>query len=219
MKKTILFLSLIIITLPLFSQTEQDRIYEQKAVELLKKTSEKIKNYKTMEIDFSYTMENSQFNITETMNGKLLSKGDKYHMIVGDNIFISDGVTVWNYIDDLDEIHINYVENTEGGLTPTALLADFEKEYKGKFIKQETHKGKTVNIIDLVPNKPQSFFKFRLALDNADDMLVYTIAYDRHGGTYTYNLDRVRINQNISDDKFKFNKADFPADAEIVDLR
>jgi outer membrane lipoprotein carrier protein len=218
MKNLLIILSFVIIISPVYSQTEQERRAEQHATELLRKASSKIKGFTTMEVDFSYLMENSQFGVTESMSGKIFSKGDKYRMIVGDNVFISDGKTVWNYIDDLYEIHINYVENTEVGLTPTTLLSNFETEYRGKFIRQENHKGKTVNIIDLVPNTPQSFFKYRLALDN-ENMIVYTIAYDRHGGTYTYNLDRVRVNQNISDDKFRFNPSEFPSDADVIDIR
>jgi outer membrane lipoprotein carrier protein len=219
MKKLLLIVSLLIMSGQVFSQAEQERRQEQRAAELLKKTSEKIKSFTTLEVEFSYVMDNPQFNVKETMSGKLVSKGDKYRMTVGDNIFISDGKTVWNYIDELEEIHINYVENTEGGLTPTALLADFSTQYKSRFVKQENYKGKSVNIIDLVPNTPQSFHKYRIALDAADNMLVYTIAYDRHGGTYTYNLDKIRTNINISDDKFRFNKSEFPADAEVIDLR
>ena len=220
MKKILLLISVVLIINPsLFAQTEQDRRFEQMANELLGKASNKIQSFKTMEIDFSYIMENTEFDISESMQGKLLSKGDKYHMTVGYNVFISDGETVWNYIDELDELHINYVENTEGGLTPTTLLANFESEYNSKFIRQETHKGNSVNIIDLVPATPQSFFKYRVALNTTDDMLVYTIAYDRHGGTYTYNLDKIRTNHDISDAKFGFNKADFPSDIDIIDLR
>jgi outer membrane lipoprotein-sorting protein len=218
MKNLLIIFSFAIIFSPGYSQTEQERRAEQHATELLRKASDKIKGFNTMEVDFSYLMENTQFEISETMSGKILSKGDKYRMTVGDNVFISDGKTVWNYIDDLYEIHINYVENTEGGLTPTALLSNFETEYRGKFIRQETHKGKTVNIVDLVPNTPQSFFKYRLALDN-ENMIVYTIAYDRHGGTYTYNLDRIRVNHPVSDDKFRFNPSEFASDVDVIDLR
>ena len=140
-------------------------------------------------------------------------------MIVGDNVFISDGETVWNYLDDMYEIHINYVENMEGGLTPTTLLDNFDEEYRGRFVRQESFNGKTVDIIDLIPNTPQSFFKYRVALNASDHMLVYTIAYDRHGGTYTYTLGKTRTNHEIDDKLFVFNRADFPSDIDIIDLR
>lgn len=201
------------------AQTTHEPRAEQMAKELLEKASAKIKSFRSMEVAFTYTMENTAMEVNESYTGKLVSKGDKYRMTLGDNVFISDGQTVWNYLDDLYEIHINYVENMEGGLTPTALLENFGDEYKSRFVKQETYKGKTVDIIDLVPNAPQSFFKYRVALDASDHMILYTIAYDRHGGTYTYSLDRTSVNQNISDDLFVFKRTDFPANVDIIDLR
>ncbi len=192
---------------------------EQKAGELLKKASDKIKAFNTMEVDFNYIMENPHADIKESMSGKIYSKGDKYRMTVGDNIFLSDGETVWNYIDDIYEIHINTIENTEGGLSPTALLSDFENDYKSKFIKQETHNGKLVDIIDLIPVEPQSFFKYRMALDAQDQMLVYTTAYDRHDGTYTYTIEKLVPNKEIPESQFEYSQDDFPKDAEVVDMR
>jgi outer membrane lipoprotein-sorting protein len=192
---------------------------EQKAADLLKKASTKIKAFTTMEVDFTYVMENTQMGIKETMNGKVFSKGDKYRMTVGDNVFISDGKSVWNYIDDLSEIHINTIENTEGGLSPTALLNDFETQYQAKFIKQETHNGKLVDIIDLVPNAPQSFFKYRMALEASNQNLIYTTAFDRHGGTYTYTIVTLKPNLPVAENKFQFNRSDFPASADVIDMR
>lgn len=192
---------------------------ESKASDLLKKASDKIKAFTTMEVNFNYVMENNQMGINESLSGKVFSKGDKYRMTVGDNLFISDGTTVWNYLDELDEIHINTIENSEGGLSPTALLNDFSTQYQAKFIKQESHEGKMVDIIDLVPNAPQSFYKYRVALDARDQMLVYTIAYDRHGGTYTYTIDNIKPNQPIPDTQFVFNRNEFPSDVDVVDMR
>ncbi len=220
MRKTTLLIALFFVGIQLAAtQDSPETAYEQKATELLQKAAAKIKAYDSMEIDFSYVMENTEMDITERMSGKIFSKGDKYRMILGENVFISDGTTAWNYIDDLYEIQINHIENTEGGLTPTALIEDFETEYRGKFIKQENHEGKSVDIIDLVPQTPQSFFKYRLALDANDHSIVYTIAYDRHGGTYTYNIENLKPNTSIPDSRFVFNRSDFPENAEVIDLR
>ncbi len=220
MRKITIMMALAVLGLQMVvAQTTQETASEQKAKELLSEASAIIKGYNSMEIEFSYVMENPEMDITERMSGTIYSKGDKYRMILGDNVFISDGETVWNYIDDLYEIHINTIENSEGGLTPTALIEDFENEYRGKFIRQETHKGRTVDIIDLVPISPQSFFKYRLALDANDHSIVYTIAYDRHGGTYTYNIDALKPNTGIPDSRFVFNRTDFPEATDVIDLR
>lgn len=216
---SIILVFLISNTFLLHAQTAQETPAERKAIDLLGKASQKIKAYSTMEVEFSYVMENSEMGIEERMSGTIYSSGDKYRMILGDNIFISDGVTVWNYIDDMYEIHINTVENAEGGLTPTALLENFETEYRGKFIRQESHNGRMVDLIDLVPNTPQAFFKYRVAIDASDQSLVYTIAYDRHGGTYTYNIDDLTANTQIPASHFTFNREDFPENADVVDFR
>ncbi|TVQ12352.1 MAG: hypothetical protein EA361_11155 [Bacteroidetes bacterium] len=220
MRKITLIAAMLLVNLHMVAaQTPPETAHEQKANELLKKASALVKGYSSMEIEFSYIMENTQMDITERMSGKIYSKGDKYRMVLGDNVFISDGKTVWNYIDDLYEIHINSIENTEGGLTPTALIEDFENEYRGKFIRQESHKGKLVDIIDLVPLAPQSFFKYRLALDARDHSIVYTIAYDRHGGTYTYNIDSLKPAKDIPNSMFVFNRSDYPENVDVIDLR
>lgn len=201
------------------AQTDHETEYERRGVELLKKASEKLKGFTTMEVEFSYTMENSQMGISEVMEGRVIAKGDRYHMTVGDNVFISDGVNVWTFLSDLDEVHINTVENSEGGLSPTVLLESFTAEYRAKFIRQESHKGKTVDLIDLVPNVPQSFFKYRIAVDARDQSLVYIIAYDRHGGTYTYAIQSLRPNVSVDDSKFRYTLSDFPAGVIEIDLR
>lgn len=217
-----IFLMLIgvaIITCTTSAQTEYETRAEKEADRLLDQAREKINSYKTIELGFSYEMDNEDMGIKETMEGKAYLKDDKYRMLVGNNVFVSDGETVWNYIDDLYEIHVNYVENMEGGITPTALLENFEEEYNGKFIRQEPFKRKTVDLIDLIPREPQSFFKYRVALDANNQSLVYTIAYDRHGGKYTYTMTSFKTNHTLDDSLFEFNRGDFPEDADLIDMR
>ncbi|MFW5687538.1 MAG: LolA family protein [Bacteroidota bacterium] len=218
-KYAFLMMAFAVITFLAQAQNNPETAAEQQGKKLLQEASDKIKGYSSMEVEFTYTMENTEMDITETMEGKIYSSGDKYRMVMGENVFISDGETVWNFIDELYEIQINTVENSEGGLTPTALLENFEQEYRAKFIRQENHEGTMVDIIDLVPNTPQSFFKYRVALNAQDHSLVYTIAYDRHGGTYTYSIDSLKPNASIPDSMFVFNREDFPADADVIDLR
>lgn len=217
MKKGILVIAILAAGLTIYSQNHQTE-FEKKGNELVKTASDKIRSHKSLKIDFTYEMDNKEMDIQESMSGILFSEGKKYYMEVGDNVFISDGTTIWNYVDDLEEVQISNASDAEGGLTPTQILNDFEEHFKATFIKQEIHKGKKVDIIDLVPKISQAFFKYRVALDSKDQMIVYSIAYDRHGGTYTYNLNKVQINPTILTEKFSFDKSKFP-NAYINDLR
>lgn len=220
MKKFLItcIVSLFIMT-PTFSQTEFETRAEKEANRLLSIAREKLQSFKTMEINFTYELENTEMDIKDSREGTAYFKDDKYRIVVGHNILISDGETTWNYLDDFYELHINTIENTEGMVTPNSLLENFEDEYKGKFIRQEPYKRKTVDLIDLVPNEPGNFFKYRVALDAKDQDIVYTIAYDRSGTTYTYTLQSMKTNQTLSDDLFTYNPSDFPDDIDIVDMR
>jgi len=216
------YLSLALITLFSFSivnaQSQQERAAEIKGEQLLKESSQHIKSFRTLKTFFTYEMENTSQNVKETMKGELLSQGDRYHMSLSGNLFISDGTNTWSYLKDMNEVYINTLENSEGGLTPTSILNEFETQFRAKHIRQETHQGKRVEIIDLVPKTPQAFYKYRVALDANTKMLVYTIAYDREGGTYTYSMDRIETNPSIPAGQFTFNASRFPG-IEVIDLR
>lgn len=204
-----------------YAKTIQDqppRAFEEKGSELLRKASEKLRAFSTVKIEFSYIMENPNQDIREEMTGTLVSKGDKYNMSVGGNVFISDGTTVWAYMEDLDEVHINLVENSDGALTPTSILEEFDSQYKATFIRQEQQQGQLVDIIDLVPNAPQVFFKYRVALDARTNNMVSATAHDRHGGTYTYTINKFETNTPVADSQFSFSESAYP-DVEVIDLR
>ncbi len=217
MKNLLITIAAAVFSFTALSQEHQTP-YEKKGSELVKKASKKIRSYNSLKIHFTYIMENNEMDIKDSMQGVLYNKGKMYFMEVGGNVFISDGETIWNYIYEMDEVQINYADDIDGQLTPTAILEDFTKHFRATFIRQDVHNGKRVDIIDLVPDVSQAFFKYRLALDPQSHIIVYSIAYDRHGGTFTYDIDNIEKNPTISDEKFSFNKDDFPG-AYINDLR
>ncbi len=199
-------------------QNNAPRVYEEKGKELMKQAREKLKSYNTLKVDFSYVMENANQDIYEKMEGILYSQGESYRMQVGDNLFISDGVNVWAYMEEIDEVHITLAEDTDGALTPTSLLEEFESQFRATFIRQEQHAGKLVDIIDLIPNDPHTFFKYRIAIDARTKMPAYATAYDRHGGTYTYSINKYEPNISIPSGTFAFSPENHPG-IEIIDLR
>lgn len=200
------------------TQAQTPKVYEEKGQQLMEEASDKLKAYNTLKIEFTYVMENTNQDILEKMEGTLYSEGDKYRMGVGGNLFVSDGTTTWAYMEDIDEVHITDTEDTEGALTPTSLLNEFDSQFRSTFIRQEQHSGKLVDLVDLVPNDPQTFFKYRIAIDATSKMTVYATAYDRHGGMYTYTIKKYEGNIPIPDDTFSFSPEDYP-DIEIIDLR
>lgn len=202
----------------LIGQSVPERAAEARGRTILEATRNKLKTFQALRFHFTYTMENTQQNITETLKGEFLVQGDRYFMTLGNNRFISDGITTWSYMAELNEVYINLLANDQETLTPTSILNDFEEKFRARHVRQETQNGRRVEIIDLTPIGAHLFFKYRVAIDSNTGMVVSTTAHDREGGTFTYRIDRVETNPRIPQGTFRFNAQEFPG-IEVVDLR
>lgn len=209
MKGLSIFTLLIAITAGCFAQNDT------KATTILNEVSAKTKAYKTVTIEFTYTMENKKEKIHDKFTGTLRSKGDKYRLSVARQEVICDGKTVWTFLKDANEVQINNAGNDDDSFTPTKLLSNYSKDYKSKFIEE---KGNT-QIIELYPlAKGKSFTKVRLSIDKTKKQIQQFVIHDKGGSVFTYLVNKFITDQPINDKEFSFNKADYPK-VTIDDMR
>lgn len=209
MKRLSIFTLLIAITAGCFAQNDT------KATTILNEVSAKTKAYKTVTIEFTYSMENKKENIHDKFTGTLRSKGDKYRLSVARQEVICDGKTVWTFLKDANEVQINNAGNDDDSFTPTKLLSNYSKEYKSKFIEE---KGNT-QVIELYPlAKGKSFTKVRLSIDKTKKQIQQFVIHDKGGSVFTYLVNKFITDQPINDKEFSFNKADYPK-VTIDDMR
>ena len=192
--------------------------YEEKAGEILSEAGKLIQQLDALHLTFAYTAEDAPHSIDDETDGYLYSSGDKYYMKVGQNHFISDGQTAWSYLEDVNEVHISPAEDTQQALTPTSILSDFRDDFRVKWIREESHNGRDTHVIDLTPEEPHAFYKYRVGIDMERKRLVYTIAYDRDGGEYRYEVLTYNTDPEIPEGTFSFDPEEHP-DIEVVDLR
>jgi outer membrane lipoprotein carrier protein len=212
MKKLILITALILPVILIKAQGS-----DKKADEILDRVSKKMQNYQTMRIEFTYIMENTEEKIKESKQGSIYVEGEKYRLYIADQMVISDGVTVWTYFKDANEVQINEIDPDDEN-TPMKMLTGYNKNYKSKLIREMPKGGKTVIIIDLTPNKTQSFYKIRLEIDKANDHIASSTIYDKNGSTFTYVVDKLHENPRIHPSRFTFNPADYP-EVIVTDMR
>ncbi len=193
------------------------QVVDKAAEEILNSVSKKMQSFNTMKIEFTYIMENTGEKIKETKQGSIYIEKDKYRLYIADQLVICDGKTVWTYFKDGNEVQINDVDPNDEN-TPMKMLTAYDKNYRAKLIKEMPKGGKTIQIIDLTPNKTQSFFKIRLEIDKSASMIVSSTIYDKNGSTFTYVVDKFTENPTIHPSRFTFNKADYPG-VIITDMR
>ncbi len=198
--------------------SNQSKPAEVRGAKFIAEASRAIKANDSYRINFTLEIENPSLKNKDTSRGLLIISGNRYYMEAAGNVFVSDGTTTWAYFKDNNEVHIDLVANNPEDPTPTSILGDFEKKFRAKHIKQETHKGRRVEVIDLLPKTAYIFHKVRIGMDSKTKMLVYTIAYDREGGSTRFEFDTLEANPTISHDRFRFNPNSYPG-IEVVDLR
>lgn len=213
MKKISLLIALILTASLLWAQD-----VDGGATPILKKLATKYMGYSTMKIEYSYKCEKND-KLLDSKTGVMTIKGNKYTFVFGNQTSYCDGKTLWNYQKDIKEVSIyEYIEEEDNLLNPAKILSDWNKEYRAKFIRDDSENGKVVQIIDLMPLKSSSFYKIRLVIDKAKQEIVSVTAFEKDNTTYSYHIDKMTVNSPIDDTTFVFDVTKYP-DVDVNDMR
>lgn len=216
MKRFVFMIAALIVSINLMAQQDP------KAKEILDKLSQTTKSYKTIQIDFSFTLENKKNNVNQTNEGQVTLKGKSYklHMPVFGMEVFCDGTTSWSYLTEAKECNINSAEEEkDGSLNPANIFTIYEKGFNYTYIGEENFAGKTVEVLDLFPtDKSKEFVKVRLSIDKAKSQIARAQTYNKDGNTYTLILKTMKTNIDLKDDYFKFDKSKFPG-VSMNDMR
>lgn len=219
MKKVVFKLmtvSILLVFLPavLISQSR-----DMQAADILKEVTAKTKAYKSLNLNFTYQMENPDANINEITEGKALVSGDKYKLDVAGQKVICDGKTIWTVIPDAEEVQVNNVSEGDNAFSPTKMLTTYSEKYKSKLIPKVTElNGVNVYALELTPNEKKNFDKVNLFV-NKEKMQLYAISiYDQSGSVYTYTITKFTTDVPVKDTDFVFSTTEFPG-YEVIDMR
>jgi len=215
--RTIFFICVLtLITASTFAQRDP------KAKEILDKLSQTSKSYKTIQIDFSFTLENKTGSVTETNEGSVALKGKSYrlHMPAMGMEVYSDGAVTWSYLTQSNEVNISAVDaDSDAALNPANIFTIYEKGFNYTYIGEENVAGKAAQIIDLFPvDKGKEFTRVRLSIDKTKYQIIKAKTFNKDGNAYTLAMKNMKTDQNLSEDYFKFDPARYPK-VEINDMR
>jgi outer membrane lipoprotein-sorting protein len=190
----------------------------QQVAQIMEKTTEKYHALPAFTFDFQVNIVHNEKNIKK-MEGALWVKKDKYYLSFDDQIIANDGKTLWNYQKNTNEASLFEPEDDEFSMFhPAKLLNNWKSDYYAKMIREEEWNKKKVIIVDLTPKKKSTFYKLRLFLDKQTYYIHQVMMYEVEGATITYTITKFTPNAVVSDDKFIFNKVDYP-NVQVNDMR
>jgi outer membrane lipoprotein carrier protein len=188
------------------------------ADDLLKKVIDKTRSYENIRFDFTYKMLNEKAGIDESQKGILHISGEAYKITMQGQVVVSDGKTIWTYIEDSKEVMISNAEDGEEAMTPSSLLTSYYKDFKASFINDKQNTSKGLKTIELKPSTGKKFSKIHLGINESKQQLVNLSIYDNGGNIFVYDLSKMSNNNVLAKDFFSFNIKDYPG-IEVVDMR
>ncbi len=157
---------------------------------------------------------------TYSYDGKAYLKGNKFKLDVPDGITWFDGKTQWIYMDGSDEVNVTSPTGEElMAISPVALLNMYKSGFKLSYKGEAKDKGKSVYLIDMIPQKKGSdITKFSLKIDKVTNLFTEIFIKDKNGMNNTVVIRKSEKSTNLPDSFFIFNKKDYP-NVEVIDLR
>lgn len=217
MRKIVLTLTMLV---ALFSLSAGQN---DKAGKILDEVSKKTQACSSISAAFTYSMLNENENVQDSYTGSIVLKGEKYHVYIGDIPvrMISDGTTIWSYMEDVNEVTVSRAEDQTSELTdPVKVFRIYEEGFMYEFRgERKTENGKTVYLIDLIPETEEyEFSRISIAIDQSTMMITSATMTDDMGTQYKITADKVEINKPVDDSLFTFNVSEYE-DIEIIDFR
>ncbi len=223
MKKFILFLSLTVLLSPAFAQNLVDNKGQNdpKAKVILDKVSAKYEAYTSMKSTFTIKIEDTKgVQKEDPQSGTLYLKGNKFKVELGDQEISCDGMTLWTYLTDVNEVQISDYEPSADMIEPSELFSVYDQDFLYKLNADVTEGGITYNEIELTPiDKDNSgFFKIKMYINKTDYSIVKAKIYSKNNLVFIYKVDSFTANPSLTDDFFKFDATKYKG-ITITDLR
>ena len=157
-------------------------------------------------------------NQTQNVTGKVkIKKPGKMKWVYGapdTQILISDANHLWLYIPDEEQATKVPIENIYSSNTPALFLAGKGKLTRSFDIESIVEEPQHY-LVTLIPKyADQGLAKLALVADKKNYQIKGSTVYDKLGNKTEINFEKIRINENISDDQFQLKT---PPGVEILD--
>ena len=189
------------------------------ADEIIEKTSQLYKEWGGMEVKFSANVRSEKNNISESFEGTIVMKNNKFVLKTPDMATWFDGKTQWSYMPRSKEVNISAPSGSELRiLNPMFFLQDYKKDYNVSYIGESTSaNAKIAYDIALVPKKKDDIEKIEVQIEKNTSLPVKLVVLMRNDIRSTVSIKEIK-SITPPDNMFSFNEADYPG-VEIIDLR
>ncbi len=188
---------------------------------ILDGVSQKYQSLDGLKAQFEFSYANAGDGVSQSQNGEIAVKGNKYHLKLPEQEIFNNGKTIWTYIESgsYKEVTINEAGEMEDELTPSSVYTLYKNGYNYKLLEEKNESGTIIQKVELTAVKSGAPFKrVILFVDKAKKDLVGWEIFDDQGGVFRYEFKSVDTDVKLPDDYFTFNVQQY-GKVEVIDLR
>ncbi len=196
------------------------RVLAQNATSILDKAASAYEDSNGLTAYFTMQTRSDVQKVSESFDGTVDIKGDKFVLKTPDMITWFDGTTQWLFLERNEEVNISNPTGEELQATnPALLLRSYKKGFTAKYKGESTApNGKAAYDIELTPKKKSDIVRVELQIEKFSGLPASIAVFSKNGISNTIRIGKMETGVNQPDRFFVFNEKDYP-DAEIVDLR
>ena len=179
---------------------------------LLNKVSENIKNYNNIYINYAYTLNNVEEDISQTNNGSFVTENNKWRFEMLGVTRIFDGSKLYSISPDDEEVTISSQDpEDETTITPNKMLYFYEEGYyfemdKSKFIGNGQYRKK-IQYVKLIPKDSEAEIKYiLLGIDTEFNQIYEVIETGKNETVTTILIVDFEFNLPLSSNLFVFDQ-------------
>lgn len=192
----------------------------QNATSILDKAAKAYEDANGVKAGFAMRIRSDKHQTTESFEGEIQIKGNKFTLKTPDILTWFDGQTQWTYMLRTEEVNVSSPEGEELQFTnPALLLKNYKKGFNAQYKGESTAaNSKSAYDVTLIPRKKGNVTQVDLQIEKLSNLPAALTVVSKDGMTSTIRIMNIKTGLNQPDSNFVFNASDYP-EAEVIDLR
>ena len=179
---------------------------------LLNTVSSNIKNYDNIYINYTYTLNNTEEDISQTNRGSFVTENNKWRFEMLGITRTFDGTKLYSISPDDEEVTISSINpEDETTITPNKILYFYEEGYifemdRYEFVGNGQFRKK-IQYIKLIPKDSESEIKFiSLGINTEFDQIYEVVETGKNETVTTISIVDFEFNLGLDENLFIFDK-------------
>ena len=206
---------------PARPQTPAEKANQDRAAEILTQAERASRAIRSLEADFTQTLNVPLLNTTQRSTGKLYQrKPDRFLMRFSDpegDVIVADGRHFWLYYPSTDRTQVIRTSIAQGGEAvdlQQQFLSNPNQRFVATLVGEESVGGQQTHVLTLVPRGASPYRILKVWIDKDDYLVRRFEMTEENNSVRTVEMRNLRTNHALPDNLFTFTP---PAGAQVFD--